>query len=354
MATDEPPVGVPADLHEDAKGAQITCTACAHRCTLDPDQSGICSVRTNHDGQLYLETYGQVYDRPFGPPGTPDPIEKKPLYHVAPGTRILSFGGASCNFACRFCQNSHIADAEPDELSLRTVEPDDAVESAREQGCTGMAWTYNEPTIYAEYVRDSAELAHEAGLYTAIVTNGYVTEEFVESVGPHLDAANVDIKGMNERTHRQYVGARAAPSREGAERLADAGIHVEVTYLTIPDVNDDPDEIRAFVEWVRDTLGPSTPVHFSRFHPDHEMSDHRPTPVETLDRAAEIARDAGLEFVYVGNVPGHPAGDTHCPDCDRVWIARDGFDATLQVNRGSETCACGRPLDLTWLADRTA
>ncbi|MFW6436745.1 MAG: AmmeMemoRadiSam system radical SAM enzyme [Halococcoides sp.] len=347
MATDDAPSGRPAELSV-ADGDRVTCTACAHRCTLDPGQTGICSVRTNHDGTLYLKTYGKVHDSPFGPPGTPDPIEKKPLYHVAPGTRILSFGGASCNFACKFCQNHHIAHADPEEVSLRSVSPEEAVQSAREQDCRAIAWTYNEPTIYAEYVRDTARVAQEAGLLTAIVSNGYFTEEFVAAVGPHLDAANVDIKGMDEHDHRAYVGARAEPSREGAERLATAGVHVELTYLTIPDVNDSPAELRAFAEWAHDAMGASTPVHFSRFHGAHEMSDHPSTPIETLDRAADIARDAGLEYVYVGNVPGHADSDTRCPDCGRTWVDREGYTATLAIDRGTERCACGRPIDITW------
>jgi len=336
--------GVPADLVVETEDG-LQCTACAHRCTLSPGQAGICDVRRNVDGELRLLTYGQVFDRPTGPPGTADPIEKKPLYHFHPTTRVLSFGGVSCNFACEFCQNNHISFAGPGDLELREVSPEGAIGSARTQDCAGVAWTYNEPTIYAEYVRDGAELATEAGLYTAIVTNGYVTEEFVDEIGPYLDAANVDIKGFRDRPHVKNMGAKLEPTLRGAQLAHDAGIHVELTYLTIPDLNDDPAEIREFAAWARDELDPTVPVHFTRFHPDHEMRDRPATPVETLDEAAGIAREAGLEFVYVGNVPGHVDNDTRCPDCGATWIGRDGFRASVEVDLAG-TCACGREIDV--------
>ncbi|WP_181686623.1 AmmeMemoRadiSam system radical SAM enzyme [Halorhabdus salina] len=336
--------GVAADLVVETDDG-LQCTACAHRCTLSPGQAGICDVRRNVDGELRLLTYGQVFDRPTGPPGTADPIEKKPLYHFHPTTRVLSFGGVSCNFACEFCQNNHISFAGPEDLELRDVSPEEAVESAATQDCAGVAWTYNEPTIYAEYVRDGARLAKEAGRYTAIVTNGYFTEEFVEEVGPYLDAANVDVKGFRDRPHVKHMGAKLQPTLDGAKLADEAGIHVELTYLTIPDLNDDAEEIREFAEWARDKLNPSVPVHFTRFHPDHEMRDRPATPVETLERAAAIARDEGLEFVYVGNMSGHEDNATRCPDCGAVWIRRHGFRASVAVDLDG-ACACGRPIDV--------
>jgi len=336
--------GVPATLFADAEGAAVQCTACAHRCTLSPGQKGICNVRGNVDGELRLFTYGLVYDRPYGPPGTPDPVEKKPLYHFKPGTRILSFGGASCNFACRFCQNNHLAFSKPEDLELREVSPEEAVESAIEQDCAGIAWTYNEPTIYAEYVRDGAKAAKEAGLYTAIVSNGYFTEEFVDEVGPYLDAANIDIKGFREKTHVKYMGGRLQPTLDGTEYLSAQDVHVEITYLTIPELNDDPAEIQEFAEWVAG-IDPSIPVHFSRFHPDHEMRDRPPTPLATLERAYEIAKDAGLEYVYVGNIRDQRYNSTLCPDCGRTWIRRTGFTSEV-VGDLAAPCECGREKDI--------
>ncbi|ACV10651.1 Radical SAM domain protein [Halorhabdus utahensis DSM 12940] len=343
--TDSTGDGEPASLAEPAEGEGVRCTACAHRCTLSPGQRGICDVRKNVDGELRLLTYGNVHDPSPGPPGTADPIEKKPLYHFHPTTRVLSFGGASCNFACQFCQNHHIAFAEPEDVPLRDVSPAEATASATKQDCAGVAWTYNEPTIYAEYVRDAAREARQAGLYTAIVTNGYFTEEFVTEVAPHLDAANVDIKGFRDRAHVEYMGARVEPTLRGAESLYETDTHLEITYLTIPDLNDDPAEIRAFAEWVRADLDRSVPVHFTRFHPDHNMRDRPATPVDTLERAAAIARDVGLEFVYVGNVPGHADNDTRCPDCGATWIRRNGFRTSIEADLDGK-CECGRDIDV--------
>ncbi|MGM0397882.1 MAG: AmmeMemoRadiSam system radical SAM enzyme [Halobacteriota archaeon] len=344
MSTGSLGTGVLAELWESASDGRVQCTACAHRCTLDPGQRGICDVRMNVAGELRLLTYGTVYDKPFGPPGTADPIEKKPLYHYKPGTRVLSFGGASCNFACQFCQNHHIAFADPEDLELRDVSPAEAASSATDQHCESVAWTYNEPTIYAEYVRDGAQAAKDEGLGTVIVTNGYFTEEFADLLAPVLDAANVDIKGFRERPHVKYMGSRLAPTLRGAEYLVDRDVHVELTYLTIPDLNDDPEEIRDFAEWAYG-LDPTIPVHFTRFHPDYEMQDRPSTPIATLEESHEIATDVGLEYVYVGNVLGATYSDTVCPDCGETWISRQGFDASI-VTDLSEPCQCGREKDI--------
>lgn len=336
--------GVRAELFEGVDGEHVRCTACAHRCTLASGQHGICRVRTNVDGELRLLTYGKVYDRGFGPPGTPDPMEKKPLYHYKPGTRVLSFGGVSCNFACQFCQNHHLAFAEPDTIPLRDVSPEDAVESARTQGCESLAWTYNEPTIYAEYVRDGARAAKDAGLGTVMVTNGYYTEECADMLAPVIDAANVDVKGFRERPHVRYMGGHLEPTLRGVEYFLERGVHVEVTYLTIPELNDDPDEIREFAEWLV-SLDPSIPVHFTRFYPDFRMTDRPPTPYDTLVMAHDVAADVGLEYVYVGNVDTDEYADTVCPDCGRHWIDRHGFDATILTDL-STPCECGRETDV--------
>ena len=343
-ATDGKP-GVPATLSRQRSGEQVECTACAHRCVLDPGQRGVCRVRENVDGELRLLTYGKVYDSGFGPPGTIDPIEKKPLYHFRPGTGVLSFGGVACNFACQFCQNHHLAFADPEDVELREVSPEAAVESAIEQGAAGIAWTYNEPTIYAEYVRDGAQAAQEAGLYTVMVSNGYFTAEFLDEVGPFVDAINIDVKGFREAPHLKYMGSRLQPTLDAVERVAERDIHLEVTYLVIPELNDDPDEIREFAEWVAG-IDPSIPIHFSRFHPDYQMQDRPPTPMETLEGAHEIAVEAGNEFVYVGNVRDERFNSTRCPDCNRLWIRRTGFDAT--VVQDGQTCECGRPIDVVF------
>ncbi|MDR5657179.1 AmmeMemoRadiSam system radical SAM enzyme [Halodesulfurarchaeum sp. HSR-GB] len=343
-STDRELTGVKATLARDREGDTVECTACAHRCVLSPGQRGVCRVRENVDGELRLLTYGLVYDPTPGPPGTLDPIEKKPLYHFHPGTDVLSFGGAACNFRCAFCQNHHLAFADPETIELRAVSPEAAVESALEQGAAGIAWTYNEPTIYAEYVRDGAKAATEAGLYTVMVSNGYFTEEFLAEVGPYLDAINIDVKGFREGPHLEYMGSRLQPTLDSVERVHEQGIHTEVTYLVIPGLNDDPEEIREFAEWVAG-IDSSIPVHFSRFHPDFEMQDRPPTPIERLEQAHEIAVESGLEFVYVGNVRNQRFNSTVCPDCGRTWIRRAGFDSTIVADLDGQ-CECGWPIDV--------
>lgn len=338
IETDE---GVRADLYETQDG-RVRCTACAHTCVVPEGDEGICNVRKNVDGELRLLTYGKVYAAPRGPPGTPDPVEKKPLFHFEPDTRVLSFGGASCNFSCDFCHNNHISFSAPDELELREVTPDEAVKSARRQGCHGVAWTYNEPTIYAEYVRDGAEKAKEAGMYAAMVSNGYFTDEFVDEVFPHIDAVNVDVKGFDGRTHARVAGGIHDNVREGLEMAHESDVHLESTYLVIPGMNDEPDEIREYAEWVA-SVDTSIPVHFSRFRPAHNMTDRPPTPVETLETAHDVAREAGLEFVYVGNVPGHENNSTYCPDCGALWVKRHGYNTDVRVDLDG-TCDCGRSI----------
>lgn len=347
---DESLRGHPAALARDRDDG-VECTACAHRCVLDPGQRGICGVRENVAGELRLLTYGKVYDTPYGQPGTIDPVEKKPLYHFQPGSSVLSFGGVGCNFACRFCQNNHIAFADVEDVELREVTPEAAVKSAQDRGAAGIAWTYNEPTIYAEYVRDGAKAATGAGLYTALVSNGYFTADFLDYVEPHVDAINVDVKGFRDRPHRTHMGSRLQPTLDSVERLVDRDVHLEVTYLVVPDLTDGPEELTDFATWIAD-LDPSIPVHFSRFHPDHEMQDRPPTPIETLETAHETATEAGLEHVYVGNVRDRGYNSTTCPDCGRTWIRRTGFDSTV-VQDPSGTCACGRPIDVVG-TDRTS
>ncbi|MFB6094655.1 MAG: AmmeMemoRadiSam system radical SAM enzyme [Halanaeroarchaeum sp.] len=336
--------GASADLYRHLEGDRVECTACAHRCRLDPGQRGICSVRENVGGSLRVLTDGQVVDSPFGRPGTVDPIEKKPLYHFHPGTRVLSFGGASCNFSCQFCQNHRTAFADPEDLDLRDVSPREAAESADDQDCETVAWTYNEPTIYAEYVRDGARAATERGLSTAIVTNGSLTEETADLLAPVLDAANVDVKGFSDEAHRTHMGSRLEPTLRGAEYLVDRDVHVELTHLTIPDLTDDPGDIRDFATWVRD-LDPSIPVHFTRFHPDFRMTDRPPTPLETLRTAHDVATEVGLEHVYVGNAPEAHPSDTACPECGETWVSRAGFDATIETDL-STPCSCGHEIDV--------
>ncbi|ATZ61529.2 MAG: AmmeMemoRadiSam system radical SAM enzyme [Methanosarcinales archaeon Met12] len=313
---------------------RVKCDACAHQCTIFEGKKGICRVRENHGGKLYTLIYNTVSSINV------DPIEKKPLFHFYPGSMALSLGTVSCNFGCKHCQNYAIATANVGEESTQEITLEKSVELAKQYGCQGISWTYNEPTIWFEYTYDSAKLAKKAGLYTVYVTNGYMSEDALNTIAPYLDAANVDVKAFNNEFYRQVCGAKLEPVLRTCERMKEKNIHLEVTYLIIPGHNDGPEEIRRFSEWVVG-IGADTPVHFSRFHPHRQMADVTPTPVETLEEAHRIAKECGVEYVYIGNVYGHRYESTFCPKCDEILIERHGYSV---INRlGAENCCpkCG-------------
>jgi pyruvate formate lyase activating enzyme len=297
---------------------KVRCSLCAHRCIIRDQKRGICGVRENRAGTLYTLNYALTSSV------APDPIEKKPLFHFHPGTTVFSLGTVGCNFRCRHCQNYSISQCPIEDAPfLQEYPPETAVELAKDHGCAGIAWTYNEPTIWFEYTYDSAQLAKREGLYTVYVTNGYMTGEALETISPYLDAMNIDVKGFTEGFYKEMTSAKLAPVLETVERAVEEGIHVEVTYLVIPTKNDDEDEIRRFVDWV-EGVSPEIPVHFTRFHPDYLMRDLPPTPVKTLEMAREIGIKK-LSYVYTGNVPGDPGENTYCPDCGAEIVKRWGF-----------------------------
>lgn len=320
---------------------RVRCYACAFTCNIPPGRTGICRVRENQDGTLYLITYGMVSSVNV------DPIEKKPLYHFYPGSDVLSLGSVSCNFRCLQCQNYTIAQVEPGEIPTEYIGPREAVDIALDYGADGIAWTYNEPAIWYEYTYDSARIAHDEGLYTVYVTNGYMTERGLRKLAPHLDAANVDVKSFTEEFYHDICSARLQPVLDTCRLMRELGVHLELTYLVLPGENDDPEEIREFAKWVHDELGPDTPLHFSRFHPAYKLTEKPSTPIKTIERAHDIAREEDIRYVYAGNVPGHQYDNTYCPWDDTLLIKRSGFDVT-EINLQDSHCpTCGRHLNIT-------
>jgi pyruvate formate lyase activating enzyme len=279
-----------------------------------------------------------------------DPIEKKPLYHFHPGTTVFSLGSWGCNFHCRGCQNWGIA-CPNDDAGLqmsREILPAQAVAMAQNSGCAGIAWTYNEPSIWLEYTLESAKLAKAKGLYTAYVTNGYASEEQLDAIGPYLDAWRVDIKGFNDET---YARIGKIHHFEGILAVAERAkvkwhMHVEVVTNVIPGVNDDDAQIAGIADWIARKLGKDTPWHITRFHPHREMRDYPATPLETLEHAYEHGKAAGLQFVYLGNVPGNEHADTVCPSCSNRVIERSGFSARIFGLDGSRCKNCGTELNI--------
>jgi len=304
----------------------VHCFACAHECTIKKWDHGICHVRRNLDGKLATLIYAEVSSMNV------DPIEKKPLFHFYPGSKVFSLGSVSCNFKCGHCQNYDISFAEFGELGTTEVLPERSVQLALERNCRGIAWTYNEPTIWFEYTYDSAILAKEAGLYTVYVTNGYMTTQALEKIGPYLDAANVDVKGFSKKFYNGVCKARLDPVLQTCERMHEIGIHLELTYLVIPGLNDDDEQLGAFSAWAAG-VDRDIPIHFSRFHPDWRMFDRPVTSMESLKRAHHVATQAGLRYIYLGNV-AREYENTFCPDCGTVIIDRTGY----QISIRGKTC----------------
>ncbi|MFP3209021.1 MAG: AmmeMemoRadiSam system radical SAM enzyme [Nitrososphaeria archaeon] len=310
-----------ADLYR-VEGDRVVCTACARYCRLKEGQVGLCGVRANVGGRLMLLVYGRIIASHV------DPIEKKPLLHFWPGSSVLSIATTGCNWLCRYCQNFDISQRR----SVEGVEasPEEVVEAALSVGADGVTYTYNEPTIFMEFARDVGILARARGLFNTFVTNGYMTPESAEVAARFLDAATVDFKGNgNPEFLRRYAGVPdPSPIYEAMLELRRAGVHVEVTDLVVPGVGtgDRVEDARRLARWVADNLGPDTPMHFLRFHPDYLMSGVPPTPVEALERHREAAMQEGIRYAYVGNVPGHRYEHTYCPGCGRPVIRRSGFD----------------------------
>ncbi|NPE30670.1 AmmeMemoRadiSam system radical SAM enzyme [Methanococcoides sp. SA1] len=307
-----------AMLYDKRDNNKVKCNVCNHRCIIAPGKRGFCSTRENRDGTLYTLIYNVVSSEAV------DSIEKKPLFHFYPGSLSYSLGTIGCNFKCKHCQNWTISQVSIDKAVAFEIPPETAVERALSTGSRSIAWTYNEPTIWHEYTYDSAKLAKEAGLATVYVTNGYITPEALKRISPYLDAFRVDIKAFTEEFYRKVVNAKLTPVLESTKLAKELGMHIEVIYLIVPTKNDSPDEIRDLSKWVHDNLGPDTPIHFTRFHPEYKTLDLSATPVKTLEVAHEIATEEGMRFVYIGNVYGHKYGNTYCPKCKELLIKRDG------------------------------
>ncbi len=322
----------------EAKNGRVQCHLCPHNCVIANGKRGICGVRENRDGSLISLIYAACSSV------TPDPIEKKPLYHFHPGTQALSLGTVGCNLRCRHCQNFTISQANPDEHRMMELTPEQSVETARRHRCQGIAYTYNEPSTWWEYTHDSAKLAKEAGLYTAYVTNGYTSSEAIRHIAPYLDAANVDVKSMNDDFYRDVCKARLQPVLDACTIYRDEGVHLELTYLVIPGHNDGTEDIKTFSSYVRDELGADVPVHFSAFYPTHKMTDVPRTTKQQLLKAYDIAAEAGLRYVYLGNVPHGDYENTYCSSCNELLIERHGFTAQIHGLDGTRCGNCGEEI----------
>jgi pyruvate formate lyase activating enzyme len=329
-----------------AEGDAVRCLACAHLCLMRPGRAGICRVRENRDGALVSLVYGQAVA------ANPDPIEKKPLFHVYPGSVAFSIATRGCNFHCLHCQNWAISQAARDGFDAPAFElpPAEVVARARAAGSRAIAYTYTEPTVFIEYVLDTARLAQGAGLANVLVTNGYQTPEALDLLAPYVAAANVDLKSFDDHFYRRVLGARLAPVLATLTGMRERGIWLEVTTLLIPGLNDDAAELAMLAGWIATELGPETPWHVSRFFPSYRLTDLDPTPAATIRRAVEIGRAAGLRHVYSGNVAGGD-DDTLCAGCGETLIRRHGFGAVRAGLVDGRCERCGHSLAGVGLAE---
>ena len=322
-----------AILYEKVDNA-LNCKICQRRCIISPGKTGFCGMRENVDDKIYSLNYAAVSSAAV------DPIEKKPLFHFYPGSMVFSLGSVGCNFRCRHCQNWGISQAELENIPTRDMLPKDAIRLTKEYECKSIAWTYNEPTMWFEYTLDSAKIARKEDIKTIYVTNGYMSEESFQEIKPYLDAANIDLKGMTEKFYQDLCEARLEPVLDTIVKMHDAKIHIEITNLMIPGYNDSDEDIRSLVKFMVDEVGVEVPLHFTRFFPQYQMQELPPTEIKYLEKAYKIARDAGMKYVYIGNVPTADGENTYCPECGETVIQRDGF--SVMSDKIKETRKCPR------------
>lgn len=320
----------------------IRCELCPKECVLGPWQRGDCRVRIS-DGEKLVTL---VYGKPCAV--NVDPVEKKPMFHFLPGSGAFSIATAGCNLHCKYCQNWDISQSNAEDTNNADLAPRRVVELAVRQRCASIAYTYSEPIIFYEYVYDTAKLARQRKIRNIMVTAGFINEKPLRELCPLIDGANVDLKGFTEDFYRDICFGRLDTVKRTLQIMMEEGVFVEITNLVVPTLNDNMDDIRRMCAWIAAELGPGVPLHFSRFHPTYQLKGLHPTPVTTLERAAEVAADEGLHYVYVGNVPGSEYESTRCPACSRKLIGRIGYSVT-ELNLDDGRCTfCGEAVPGVW------
>ena len=333
--------GHPADFWKSLEDNRIECELCPRHCKLKSGQKGVCFVRENQDGAMILTAYGKTSGIGI------DPIEKKPLNHFLPGSKILSFGTAGCNLTCKFCQNWDISKAKHTDILSTEISPREIVSLAIKHDCKSIAYTYNDPTIFLEFARDVSLIAHESNLKTVAVTAGYMNQSSREEFYSFIDGANVDLKSFSDSFYQRLAGARLAPVLDTLEYIKEkTNCWLEITTLLIPGENDSELEIDKMTKWISQNLGNRVPIHFTAFHPDFKMKNINRTPLETLKKAQEIAKANGLKYVYTGNVHDLEGSSSYCYHCKATLIERNWFDINVRdLNFDGQCKKCEKYLD---------
>jgi pyruvate formate lyase activating enzyme len=324
-----------------AKGL-VECRLCPRKCEVKDGERGDCLVRENRGGKFFTLVYGNPCAVNL------DPIEKKPFFHVLPGTLSYSIATAGCNLHCKFCQNWEISQAKPEKTYNFVLPPEKVVAGAQERQCPSIAYTYVEPLVFYEYMLDTARLAKKAGLLNTCHSAGYINTEPLQILAEVLDAACIDLKSFDPQFYQDLVGGELAPVLRTLQTLRQKKVHLEIVNLVIPQMNDQPETLAKMCAWIKDELGPLTPVHFSRFYPLYKMQNHYPTPVSALEQARETALKAGLKYVYIGNLPGNKAESTFCHNCGKLVIQRTGYRLG-EVKMKDGACGhCGTKIPGIW------
>ncbi|MFH1623745.1 MAG: AmmeMemoRadiSam system radical SAM enzyme [Pseudomonadota bacterium] len=329
-----------AMLYEKLGEGKVKCGLCNHRCTIAPSKRGICGVRENREGILFSLVYKKLISRNV------DPVEKKPLFHLFPGSRSFSVATAGCNFKCLHCQNADISQMPRDQNRIigRDFEPKEIVSEALQYNCKSIAYTYTEPTIFFEYAYDTAELAHKEGIKNVFVTNGYMTQEALHTIRPYLDAANVDLKAFSDDFYKEICGAKLNFVLDSIRTLKEMGVWVEITTLIIPTLNDSEDELRMIAEFIKE-VGEETPWHVSAFHPTYKLLDRPRTSAKVLRTARDIGLGVGLRYVYCGNIPGEEGENTYCYNCKEILVQRYGYQILKNRVTDDRCPDCGVKID---------
>lgn len=315
---------------------KVRCKLCGFNCLIPEGKLGICRVRKNIGGKLYSLVYDKVTS------ATPDPIEKKPAYHFAPGTRTFSIATPGCNWKCKYCQNWVISQGE---IKGEKLTPEEIVQKAKINNCQGISYTYTEPTIFYELTYDTAKLAHQEGLYNTYVTNGYTNPEPIKKIAPYLDEATVDFKGSGDKKFLQKFSSVPSPKPifQALKEYKRNNVFIEITDLIVPKLGDSMEKVEELVKWIIDNLGKETPLHFLRFFPHYQVKDLPSTPIKTLKKAHQIAKNLGMEYVYLGNVS--EGNNTYCPTCGKLLIKRRGMHSQSKIKQGK--CPfCGTEINI--------
>ena len=333
-----------AKFYENLPFKKIKCKLCPRECVIDDKERGYCGVRENRGGTYYTLVHSRVVTAHI------DPIEKKPFFHFLPGTVAFSIATAGCNVNCKMCQNWEISQVRPEQVRSNYLPPQQLADLARQYQCASLAYTYSEPVVFSEYVMDAAEAGHAAGVKSVVVTGGYIQADPLKKLCQRVDAIKVDLKAYSEKFYKEVVNGELKPVLEALVTLRQQNMWSEIVYLVIPTLNDGEPEFKGLARWVKSELGPDVPLHFSRFHPEYLLKNLPPTPLETLERAKAIADAEGLHYVYLGNVPGHPAENTYCPKCRRIVVERVGFSVGGVHIKNGKCTYCSQPIAGVWHA----